>query len=449
MEGGERQSLFGNFSRTLTSTLTPITNLASRFPLRSQTSGPVASNSGGGGSSGDGGGHGSSSSRRVPFVKKIKVVMYNFGSPRVGNGNFASYYDKIVPNSYRVVVDGDLVTALPPQSRYTHVGTEILIDSVGAGSIIIDPSFVERWLRTHMKSSVAVHSLLVYRKGLLGIKLAAEFMRENAAAGNDSVDPLRLALKVRAHHEVDSILDENSTIAVRLTNLTDANGDEEEGGRRDDSVSDRVEASLAAAKSRRFDLSVGARRQRDKSQSNDEGAESPASDVELMEDISTQINPLRAGGADNAQRQQNGDSGPMFPSAPAPGSPTPKSPTTSAHDAAALHYANDVKNMDDLVAHMNEQRLPGPVKWMKRQASKLRGTSPMRERDGGGTEEGGRSAPPTGPDNAALSRGRSGREGGISQQKLMRSTSPPVGPPRATPRSPDSLMRGQDEEDCK
>jgi hypothetical protein len=55
-----------------------------------------------------------------------------------------------------------------------------------------------------MKSSVAVHSLLVYRKGLLGIKLAAEFMRANASTVT-GVDPLRLALKVRTHHQVRSV----------------------------------------------------------------------------------------------------------------------------------------------------------------------------------------------------------------------------------------------------
>jgi hypothetical protein len=81
----------------------------------------------------------------------------------------------------------------------------VLTQRCVAGSIIIDPSFVERWLRTHMKSSVAVHSLLVYRKGLLGIKLAAEFMRANASTVT-GVDPLRLALKVRTHHQVRSVL---------------------------------------------------------------------------------------------------------------------------------------------------------------------------------------------------------------------------------------------------
>eukprot|EP01035_Chromulina_nebulosa_P018490 gene18490-24205_t len=51
-----------------------------------------------------------------------------------------------VPNSFRVIVDGDLVTRLPP-SGYSHIGTAAVVDSLGSGSIIIDPSFVERWIR--------------------------------------------------------------------------------------------------------------------------------------------------------------------------------------------------------------------------------------------------------------------------------------------------------------
>jgi hypothetical protein len=144
------------------------------------------------------------------FVKKVKVMMYNFGSPRVGNRSFAALYNKVVPNSFRVVVDGDIVAGLPP-SKYQHIGTEILIDSLGAGSIIIDPSFVERWLRTNMKSSVAVHSLLVYRKGLLGLKLAAEYLKEQYERQSriDSLrtDPLRLAIQMRNTHKLEQIIE--------------------------------------------------------------------------------------------------------------------------------------------------------------------------------------------------------------------------------------------------
>lgn len=100
---------------------------------------------------------------RAVGVRNVTVTMYNFGSPRVGNGFFALLYNRIVPDSFRTVIDGDLVTSMPP-TGYRHVGTQALVDNLGAGSIIIDPSFIERRLRTHTKSSVSVHSLLVYRK---------------------------------------------------------------------------------------------------------------------------------------------------------------------------------------------------------------------------------------------------------------------------------------------
>ena len=105
-------------------------------------------------------------------VRKVKVSMYNYGSPQVGNGSFAQFYNRIVPDSFRTVVDGDLFTSLPP-TGYSHVGTQALIDKIGSGSIIIDPSFIERRLRTQTKSSLFVHSLMVYRKVRLTISLFA------------------------------------------------------------------------------------------------------------------------------------------------------------------------------------------------------------------------------------------------------------------------------------
>lgn len=97
----------------------------------------------------------------VESSKKVLVTttMYNFGSPKVGNWAFAEHYDKIVPDSFRIVVDGDLVSAVPPTTDYAHIGTQVIVDSIGAGSIIIDPSFVETHLHTSIKTSVSVHSL--------------------------------------------------------------------------------------------------------------------------------------------------------------------------------------------------------------------------------------------------------------------------------------------------
>ncbi len=72
-------------------------------------------------------------------------------------------------------MDGDIVSAVPG-SGYKHIGTNVIIDSIGAGSVIIDPSFVEKFLRMRSKVSVGAHSLNAYRCGLLGVKYATEFL---------------------------------------------------------------------------------------------------------------------------------------------------------------------------------------------------------------------------------------------------------------------------------
>jgi hypothetical protein len=67
-----------------------------------------------------------------------------------------------------------------PKTGFKHSGTEIIIDSLGAGSIIIDPSFVEKFLRTQNKTSMSVHSLVFYRKGLQGVRAATEYVRQHS-----------------------------------------------------------------------------------------------------------------------------------------------------------------------------------------------------------------------------------------------------------------------------
>lgn len=113
--------------------------------------------------------------RGISSIARLHVSMYNFGSPRLGNRAFSNIYNKIVPNSFRTVVDGDLVAGLPP-SGYIHVGNVAIIDNIGSGTIIINPSFVERWLRVRTKASISAHSLLAYRKGLLGVIKASEYI---------------------------------------------------------------------------------------------------------------------------------------------------------------------------------------------------------------------------------------------------------------------------------
>lgn len=129
---------------------------------------------------------------------RIQVGMYSYGAPRVGNHIFARDYNIFVPNSFRVglffpyfshmplialplpsfpraVVDGDIVSGVP-SAGYKHIGTNVIVDSKGEGSIIIDPSFVEKYLRMSSKTSIGAHSLNVYRRGLKGVKLATLYL---------------------------------------------------------------------------------------------------------------------------------------------------------------------------------------------------------------------------------------------------------------------------------
>ncbi|KAK6759378.1 hypothetical protein RB195_021144 [Necator americanus] len=46
-----------------------------------------------------------------------QVMVYTFGEPRVGDPTFAANFDKLLPNSYRVVFRHDIVPHLPPCIR--------------------------------------------------------------------------------------------------------------------------------------------------------------------------------------------------------------------------------------------------------------------------------------------------------------------------------------------
>ncbi|KAI9078782.1 hypothetical protein K1719_039240 [Acacia pycnantha] len=63
------------------------------------------------------------------LVKKgaIYVTMYNFGSPRVGNKNFAEVYNEKVKDSWRVVNHRDIIPTVPRLMGYCHVAQPIYL----------------------------------------------------------------------------------------------------------------------------------------------------------------------------------------------------------------------------------------------------------------------------------------------------------------------------------
>lgn len=54
------------------------------------------------------------------------VSAYTFGSPKVGNADFVKFYNKLIPQTYRIVNSVDAVPMLPPNIplvvSYEHVG---------------------------------------------------------------------------------------------------------------------------------------------------------------------------------------------------------------------------------------------------------------------------------------------------------------------------------------
>jgi len=58
-------------------------------------------------------------------LNNAAISVYNYGSPRVGNSNFASYYNSKIPNTYRCTNQGDIVPHIIAEDfGYEHTTTE-------------------------------------------------------------------------------------------------------------------------------------------------------------------------------------------------------------------------------------------------------------------------------------------------------------------------------------
>lgn len=108
--------------------------------------------------------------RELPDVPVTlpSIVLYTFGSPRVGNKLFCDFIKKRIQTYYRVEVEGDSITMMPPNylGFYRHCGRRIVIDPHGSGSIIVKPTIVETVLLSKSSYSVVNHSLDCYRVSL-------------------------------------------------------------------------------------------------------------------------------------------------------------------------------------------------------------------------------------------------------------------------------------------
>ena len=70
--------------------------------------------------------------------KRNKIHCVTFGSPRVGNKVFGTYYRKIVNYSKRYVYGTDLIPLMPLSFRFTHVCKKVMLG---------DSSIFSNWWR--------------------------------------------------------------------------------------------------------------------------------------------------------------------------------------------------------------------------------------------------------------------------------------------------------------
>lgn len=67
------------------------------------------------------------SSSQLAKRGNISVTMYNFGSPRVGNRNFADVYNQKVKDSWRLINRRDIIPTIPRLMGYCHVAQPIYL----------------------------------------------------------------------------------------------------------------------------------------------------------------------------------------------------------------------------------------------------------------------------------------------------------------------------------
>ncbi|KAK9814286.1 hypothetical protein WJX72_003434 [[Myrmecia] bisecta] len=123
------------------------------------------------------------------------VVCLTFGAPRTGNHAFAWDYNKIVPHTWHVINDQDLVTRKGKVFiMYKRPGQRVLISRLG--DLIVRPSWIEVSIRQRGGGSVAMHLLMNYKAALAAV-CTAQFTKKGSRRGMQGVLDLMLDEPVR------------------------------------------------------------------------------------------------------------------------------------------------------------------------------------------------------------------------------------------------------------
>jgi hypothetical protein len=109
---------------------------------------------------------------RSKISHKYQVIVYTFGSPRIGNHSLSDLMLSVVPNIFRVVTQGDMIPQYPKLyilgNTYKHTGIQVFFDYSKA--IIMEPNFAESAISNILffqKTRPRFHKLLYYKLCLL------------------------------------------------------------------------------------------------------------------------------------------------------------------------------------------------------------------------------------------------------------------------------------------
>ncbi|KAH9109135.1 hypothetical protein LEN26_011599 [Aphanomyces euteiches] len=107
---------------------------------------------------------------------KLPVVLYNYGSPRVGSHGFSRLFNANISLAFRLVNEGDIICGLPQRvstncfgqgkKLYKHIGTEVVMDGKINGDFIIRPTFAEKNLIVEVRKRPGRHYLTGYKENL-------------------------------------------------------------------------------------------------------------------------------------------------------------------------------------------------------------------------------------------------------------------------------------------
>lgn len=102
-----------------------------------------------------------------PLQTSFTLIVYTFGAPRIGNIAFCQRVESIIPNLFRLEVDGDIICRMPSFfGLYRHCGVHIIIDSDEKGNLIVNPTVVETQLLRRSSGTTSHHTLSKYRECL-------------------------------------------------------------------------------------------------------------------------------------------------------------------------------------------------------------------------------------------------------------------------------------------